>query len=198
MTRRSRGLFVLTVSWLLLVHHVAGQGTESTLANTMNFIANALNSRGNISWTETLPEVFGASYTITSSLTAVNADSSACSLSWTSVYTSSKDKLVETYLVRLEIVSSVRVQPYSVYMKPEWEQKVEVSPETYVVVMKTDAPLARHRELYHNNKLKSETKLPSDREARIVFADEQTANKVADGIRQATKPCREDKPSSRR
>lgn len=194
MTGRGRGLCVLTVSWLLLVHPVLGQGTESTLANTMNFIANALNNRGNISWTETMPEVFGASYTITSSLTAVNADSSACSLSWTSVYTSSEDKLVETDLVRLEMVSSVRVQPYSEYRKPEWVQKVEVSPETYVLVMKTDAPLARHRELYHKNKLKSETKLPSDREGTIVFADEQTADKVADGIRQAAKSCRESKP----
>lgn len=198
MTGGSRGLCVLTVSWLLLVQPVLGQGTESTPANTINFIANALNSRGNISWTETMPEVFGASYTMTSSLTAVNADSSACSLSWTSVYTASKDKLIETYLVRFEMVSSVRVQPYSEYMKPEWEQKVEVSPETYVVVMNTDAPLERHRELYHNNKLKPETKLPSDREARIVFADEQTANKVADGIRQAAKSCRDSNPSSRR
>jgi hypothetical protein len=182
--------------WILLVLPVSGQGADSSLVSTMNFIANALNSRGAISWTETLPEVFGASYSISGSLTEVKADSSACSLGWTSVYTASNDKLIETYLVKLEMVSSARAEPYSEYRKREWVQKVEVSPETYVIVVRTDIPLERHSELYHNNKLKTEPKLPDDHEARVVFADEQTANKVADGIRQAAKSCRESKPGS--
>jgi hypothetical protein len=120
----------------------------------MTSIANALNDRGTISWTETLPEIFGASYRITSSLKDVSADSSPCSLKWTSVYTSSDDKLIETYLVRLEMVSSVRVQPLSEYKQSQAVQKLEVSPEFYVLVIKTDAPLESHRELSHKNKLK--------------------------------------------
>lgn len=182
---------ILTALWLLLVLHVSAQGTKPTLVNTMNSIANALNSRGTVSWTETLPEIFGASYTVTSSLSEVNADSSACSLRWTTVYTSSDDKLVESFLVRLEIVSSARVQSLSEYRQSQAVQKIEVSPEIYVVEMKTDAPLARHREFYHKNKLKQEKELPSDREARIIFADEQAANKVVDGIREAARSCRE-------
>jgi hypothetical protein len=162
----------------------------------MKFIANTLNGRGTISWKEELPEVFGASYTITSNLRDVNADSSACSLGWTNVYTSSDDRLVETYWVRLELVSSVRVQPYSEYRRSDFQQKVDVSPETYVMAMKADAPLQRQRELFHKNKLKSEPKLPSDREARIVFSDEQTADKIMDSIRQAAKSCREAKPGT--
>jgi hypothetical protein len=59
--------------------------------------------------------------------------------------------------------------------------------------MKTDAPLTRQRELFHKDKLKSEAKLPSDLEARIVFSDEQTADKIMDSIRQAAKSCREAK-----
>jgi hypothetical protein len=153
----------------------------------MNFIANALNSRGTISWTETIPDVFGASYTMNSSLTDVNADSSACSLKWTSVYTSSDDKLVETYLVNLGTVSSVGVEPYSQYRKSEFQFKFEVSPETYVLVMKTDAPPAGNRELYHKNKSKSKAKLPN--EARLLFLKEQTANTVGDRIRHAAKIC---------
>jgi hypothetical protein len=196
MTRPNHGLGILTALWFSLVFHVSGQGTEPTLANTMNFVANALNSRGTISWTEALPDVFGARYTMTSSVSEVKGDSSACSLSWKSVYTSSDDKLVETYLVRLEMVSSARVQLYSEYRQSEANYKLEISPETYIVEMKADAPFARRRELYHKNKLKSETKLPSDREARIVFPDEQTANKVVDAIRQAAKSCRETKSGS--
>src|SRR3974390_2553648 len=119
MTGRSGRISILTALWFFFVLQVSGQGTEPTLVNPMNFIANALNSRGIISWTEELPEVFGARYTMTSSLSEVKADSSACSLSWTSVYTSSDDKLVETYLVRLEMVSSARVQPYSEYRQSE-------------------------------------------------------------------------------
>jgi len=153
----------------------------------MNFIANALNSRGTISWTESIPDVFGASYTMNSNLTDVNADSSACSLKWTSVYTSSDDKLVETYLVNLGTISNVGVKPYSQYRKSEFQLKFEVLPETYVVVMKTEAPLAGNREKYHKNKSKSKTKLPN--EARLLFSTEQTADTVGDHIRHAAKIC---------
>ena len=99
------------------------------------------------------------------------------------------DKLLETYLVRLESVSSARVQQLLEYRKSEFVEKLEISPQTYVVVLKSDSPLARHRELYHKKKLKPETKLPNDREAKIVFPDEQSANKVADGIRLDCEPC---------
>ena len=185
----SVGKLILSALCFLVALHVSAQGTELSLVNTMNLVANALTSRGVLSWTETLPDIFGASYKMNSSLTEVNADPSACSLSWKSIYTSSSDKLIETYLVRLESVSSTRVQPYAEYRQSESEQKVEVSPEIFVVEIKTEAPLTRNRELYHGNKLKSETKLPSDREARVVFADEQIAKKVADGISQAAKSC---------
>ena len=189
MTRGSRRLGVLTAPLFVLVLQISSQGTEPTLQDAMNFIANALNSRGTISWTETIPDVFGASYTMNSSLTDVNADSSACSLKWTSVYTSSDDKLVETYLVKLGTISNVSVEPYSLYRKSDFQLKFEVSPETYVVVMKTDAPLAGNRELYHKNKSKSQTNLPKDREARLLFSDEKTANAVGDRVRQAAKIC---------
>jgi hypothetical protein len=182
MTRSNDRLGILTALCFLPALHLSAQGTEPTLVNTMTSIANALNSRGTISWTEELPEIFGASYTLTSSLSEVNVDPSECSLRWTSVYTSSDDKLVETYSVRLERISSARVHPLSEYRQSEAVQKVEVSPEMYVVVMKTDAPLERHRDLYHKGKLKKETKLPNDREAGIVFSGEQTADKVSDGI----------------
>ena len=189
MTRGSRRLGVLTAPLFVLVLQISSQGTEPTLQDAMNFIANALNSRGTISWTETIPDVFGASYTMNSSLTDVNADSSACSLKWTSVYTSSDDKLVETYLVKLGTISNVSVEPYSLYRKSDFQFKFEVSPETYVVVMKTDAPLSGNRETYHKSKLKSQKKL-SD-EARLLFSDGQTANTVSDRIRNAAKICRE-------
>jgi hypothetical protein len=189
MRQGSRRLGLLMAPWFLLVLQVSAQGTEPTLQDTMNFIASALNSRGTISWTETIPDVFGASYTMNSSLTDVNADSSACSLKWTSVYTSTDDKLVETYLVRLRTVSSVAMEPYSQYRKSDFQLKFEVSPETYVVVMKTEAPIAGNRELYHKNKSKSQTRLPKDREARLLFSDEKTANTVGDRIRNAAKIC---------
>jgi hypothetical protein len=155
----------------------------------MNFIANALNSRGPISWTETIPDLFGATYKMNSSLTNVNADSSACSLSWSSVYTSSDDKLVETYMVNLGTISNVEVEPYSRYRKSDVTFKLEVSPETYVILMKTNVPLAGTRKFYHKSKSKSQTKLPNDREARLLFSDEQTANTVADRLPNAAKIC---------
>jgi hypothetical protein len=175
--------------WFLLALQVSGQGTEPTLQDTMNLIANTLSGSGTISWTETVPDLFGASYTMNSSLTKVNADSSACSLSWASVYTSSESKVIETYSVNLATVSNVSVQPYSEYRKSDFRVKFEVSPESYVVVMKADAPLAGSRESYRNDKLKSQTKLPKDREARLLLSDEQTANKVGDGIRRVSKVC---------
>jgi len=155
MRRGSYRLGDLTAALFVLSLQVSGQGTEPPLQDTMNFIANALNSRGTISWTETIPDVFGASYTINSSLTDVTANSSECSLKWISVYTSSDDKMVETYLVNLGTVSNVGVEPYSQYRKSEFQYKFEVSPETYVVVMKTDAPLSGNREWYHKSKLRS-------------------------------------------
>jgi hypothetical protein len=189
MTRGSRRLAVLMAPWFLLALQVSGQGTEPTLQDTMNLIANTLSGSGTISWTETVPDLFGASYTMNSSLTKVNADSSACSLSWASVYTSSESKVIETYSVNLATVSNVSVQPYSEYRKSDFRVKFEVSPESYVVVMKADAPLAGSRESYRNDKLKSQTKLPKDREARLLLSDEQTANKVGDGIRRVSKVC---------
>ena len=195
MTRPNSRPGILTTLWLLFALGALAQSTESTLVNTMNSIANALNSRGTVSWTETFPSLLGLSYTMTSNVKEVNADSSACSLRWTSVYTSSDDKLVETDLVRLEMLSSVRVQPYSKYLQSQTENKFDVSPEIYIVEMKTDAPLERHRNLYHKNRLKSDTKPPSDREARIVFADEQTANEVVDRVRQAANSCKASKSS---
>jgi len=92
------------------------------------------------------------------------------------------------------MLPSVRMQPYSTYLQSQTEYKFEVSPEIYIVEIKTDAPLERQRNFYHKNKLKSEAKPPSDRLARIVFADEQTANKVVDGIHQAANFCKTSKP----
>ena len=188
MRRRSCRLGVLTAPWFVLLLQVSGQRTESTLQDTMIFIANALNSRGTISWTETIPDVFGASYTMNSSLTDVDANPSACSLKWTSVYTSSDDKMVETYSVNLGTVSNVSVKPYSQYRKSDLQFKFEVSPETYVVLMKTDAPLPGNRETYHKSKLKSKAKLSN--EARLLFSNDPTANAVSDRIRHAAKVCR--------
>ena len=188
MRRGSCRLGVLTAALFVLSLHVSGQSTEPPLQDTMNFIANALNSRGVISWTETVPDVFGASYTMNSSLTDINANPTECSLKWTSVYTSSNDKMVEAYLVNLGTVSKVGVEPYSQYRKSDFQLDFEVSPETYVVVMKTDVPLPGYRESYHKSKLKSKKKLSN--EARLLFLDHQTANTVSDRIRHAAKICR--------
>ena len=188
MRRGSCRLGVLTTLLFLLLLRVSGQGTESTLRDGMSFIANALNSRGTISWTETIPDVFGASYRMNSSLTDVNANPSECSLKWTNVYTSSDDKMVETYLVNLGTVSNVGVESYSQYRKSDFQLKVEVLPETYVVVMKADAPLPGNREWFHKSTLKSKKKLSN--EARLLFSDDQMANTVSDRIRDAAKICR--------
>jgi len=95
---------------------------------------------------------------------------------------------VHPYLVNLGTVSNVVVKPYLQYRKPDFQFKVENSPETYVVVMKTDAPLPGNSESYHKNKLKSKKKLSN--EARLLFSDNQTANAVSDRIRHAAKICR--------
>jgi hypothetical protein len=195
-TNRNIRRGILPAFYLLFALHLSAHGAQPALVNTMSSIGNALNNRGAVSWTETFPSLLGLSYKITGNLKEVTADPSACSLRWTSVYTSSEDdKLVETILVRLEMISSVRVQPYSTYLKSQTEYKFEVSPEIYIVEIETDAPFERHRDLYHKNKLKSETKPPSDRVARVVFADEQTANKVMDGIREAANSCKASRSS---
>lgn len=187
---------VLPALYMLFVLHLSAQGTQSTPVNTISSIGDALNSRGAVSWTETFPSLLGLSYQVSGNLKEVTADPSACSLKWTNVYTSSEnDKLVETVLIRLGTISSVRVQPYSTYLKSQTEYKFEVSPEIYIVEVETDAPFERHRELYHKNKLKSEPKPPSDRVARVVFANEQAANTVMDGIRQAANSCKASKAS---
>ena len=188
MRRGSCSLGVLTAPLFVLLLQVSGQGTEPTLQDTMNFIANALNSRGTISWTETIPDLFGASYTMNSSLTDVNANPSECLLKWTNIYTSSDDKMVEAYLLNLGTVSNVGVETYLQYRKSDSQFKVEVSPDTYVVLMKTDAPLPGNREWYHKSKLKSKKKLSN--EARLLFSDDQTANTFSDRIRHAAKICR--------
>jgi hypothetical protein len=190
MMRRSCALALLTALWLSLQLQGLGQVAEPTLEDNLNFIANTLNSRGNISWTEELPDLFGASYSITNSVSDVKTDATACSVSWTSVLTASNDKVVENYSLRLAMVSGVRVQPYSEYVQAQSVQTVTVSPETYIVLIKTDDPQARHREFYRNNKLKSEpTKPPDVQEARILLADEQAANRIADAIRRSSQLC---------
>jgi hypothetical protein len=188
--RRSCALVLLTALWLSLQLQGSGQVTEPTLEYTMNFIANTLNSRGDISWTEELPDLFGASYSITNSVSEVKTDATACSVSWTSVLTASNDKVVEIYSLRLAMVSGVRVQPLSEYEQAQSVQTITVSPETYIVLIKTDDPQARHREFYRKNKLKPETIKPPDvQEARIPLADEQTANRITDAIRRASQLC---------
>jgi hypothetical protein len=186
----ARGSCILGLLTVLLVLQTSGQGTTPTLADTMKLIANAFNSRETISWKETIPDLLGANYTVTSSKpTEVNADPSSCSLAWTSVYTSSDDKLVESFLIKLGTVTSVVVQPYSQYRQSAMQYKFEVSPETYVVLVNTDVPVAGEREQFHKDKLKSKPKPLNDREARVVFADVQTANTVAGSIRRAVEMC---------
>jgi len=74
-------------------------------------------------------------------------------------------------------------------MLSDYEWEAEVSPETYLVDIRTTKPIAGQRQLFKKHKLKSETKLTNDREARIQFPDEQAANRVADAIRQAASFC---------
>ena len=190
MMRRSCALALLTALWLLLQLQGSGQVAEPTLEDNLNFIANTLNSRGSISWSEELPDLFGASYSITNSVSDVKTDATACSMSWKNVFTSSNDKLLEMYSLRLAMVSGVRVQPTSEYVQAQSVQTVTVSPETYIVLMRTEDSQARHREFYRKNKLTSEpTKPPDAHEAKFLLADEQTANRISDAIRRASQLC---------
>jgi hypothetical protein len=58
--------------------------------------------------------------------------------------------------------------------------KIEVSPDVYVVDMKTEGPLERHRELYHKNKLKSETKPPKRPRSEDHICGGAPAKRVVD------------------
>jgi hypothetical protein len=185
MIKASGRLGILAALCFVLVLQASGQDTQPTLENTMNFIASTLNNRGTISWVTNLN---GATFTTTNSLEQINADSSTCSLGWTSVDTESRNKTVQTHSVKLQTVSSVDVQSYS-RSKSSREWEIRASPEIYLVEMKTNAPIAGHSQSYKKDKSKSHTKLPNDREAKIEFSDEQTANRVAHAIRQAASLC---------
>ena len=188
--RRSCALALLTALWLSVQLQGSGQVAEPTLEDNLNFIANTLNSRRSISWTEELPDLFGASYSITNSVSEVKTDATACSMSWKNVFTSSNDKIVEMYSLRLAMVSGVRVQPTSEYVRAQSVYAVTVSPETYIVLIRTEDSQARHREFYRKNKLMPEpTKPPDAHEAKVLLADEQTANRITDAIRRASQLC---------
>ena len=190
MMHRSGRLVLLIAFWFLLPLPGSGEVTEPTLEYTLNFIGNILHSRRNVSWTEELPNFFGASFSVTNSVSEVKTDATGCLVSWKSVFTSSNDKVVETYSLRLAMISGVRVQSLSEYEQAKSVQTVTVSPETYIVLIRTDDSQARHREFYHKNKLKSETTKPPDaHEVRILLADEQTANRISDAIRRASQLC---------
>jgi hypothetical protein len=174
---------------LLLAFHVSAQSTQPTLERTMTFIANTLNSRGIVSWTTTIDNMAGAKYTTTNSLAQVNADPSTCSLAWTNIKIESRYKTVDTYLVQLKDVSGIDVQSYSRIMASQSEWKSRVSPETYLVQIKTSTAIRGQRQSYQKDKLKSKASLPNDHVAKIRFADDQTATRVADAIRQAAGLC---------
>jgi len=187
---RATGRFgILTWLALLLAFHVSAQSTQPTLERAMTFIANTLNSRGTVSWDTTIADMAGAKYTTTNSLADVNADPSTCSLAWTNIKIESHDKTVDTYLVQLQAVSGVDVQSYSRIMASQSEWKSRVSPETYLVEIKTRTAIRGQRLSYQKDKLKTKASLPNNREGKIRFADEQTATRVADAIRQAAGLC---------
>ena len=175
---------------LLLVLYASAQNIQSTLEDTMAFIANTLNSRGIVSWTTTGQALAGAKWTTTNSLAQVNADPSTCSIAWENVEMTYPDKTVETYLVQLQAVSGVNVQPYSRSIASQSSQwKLQFSPDTYLIQIKTTGAISGHRQSYKKGKLKSTTNLPNDHAAGIQFADEQTATRVADAIRHAAGLC---------
>lgn len=175
---------------LLLVFNASAQSIQPTLEETTTFISNTLNSRGIVSWTTTAVNMAGAKWTTTNTLAQVHADPSTCSFGWTSIKMSSQDKTVETYLVRFQAVSAVDVQSYSRNMPSQsGEWKLERSPETFLVQIKTNAAIRGDRQSYHKDKLKSKTSIPNDHETNIQFADEQTATKVAEAIRRAAGLC---------
>jgi len=173
---------------LLLALHVSAQSIQPTLEDTMTFIANTLNSRGIVSWTTTAQAMAGAKWKTTNSLAQVNADPSTCSLAWTSIKMQSPDKTVETYVVQLQAVSGVNVQSHSMASQSsQW--KLQFSPDTYLIQIRTTTAISGHSQSYKKGKLKSTANLPNDHAADIQFADEQTATRVADAIRQAAGLC---------
>ena len=175
---------------LFLALHVSAQDMQPTLEDTMTFIANTLNSRGNVSWTTTDQDLLGAKWTTTTSLAQVNADPSACSLAWTSIKIQYPVKTVETYLVQLRGVSGVTVQSHSrSNAAQKGGDKLRFSPDTYLLQIKTTTAISGHSQSYKQDKLKSTAKLPHDHAAEIPFADEQAATRVADAIRRAAGLC---------
>ena len=188
--RRATERFSILV-WLalLLALQVSAQSIQPTLEDTMTFIANTLNSRGIVSWTTTDQDLAGAKWTTTSSLAQVNADPSTCSLAWTNIKIQSPDKTVETYLVQLQAVSGVNVQSHSRSNASQSGDKLQFSPDTYLLQIRTTTAISGHLQSYKKDKLKSTANLPNDHAAEIQFADEQTAIKVADAIRRAAGLC---------
>ncbi len=175
---------------LLLALHVSAQSIQPTLEDTMTFIANTLNGRGVVSWTTTAQAMARAKWATTDSLAQVNADPSTCSLAWTNIEMQSADKTVETYLVQIQAVSGVNVQSYSRSMALKSSQwKLQFSPETYLIQIKTTKAISGHSQSFKKGKLKSTANLPNDHAADIQFADEQTATRVADAIRHAAGLC---------
>ena len=188
--RAMRRFGVLVWLTLLPTFHVSAQSTQSKLEDTMTLIANALNSRGIVSWTTTAQDLFGAKWTTTNSLTEVNADPATCSLAWTSIKIQSPDKTVETYSVQLQTVSGVSVQSRSrSRATQDSSSNLQFSPDTYLIQIKTTRAISGHSQLYKKDKLKSKANLPNYHAAEITFADEQTATRVADAIRQAAGLC---------
>ena len=178
--------------WLVLslALYASAQNIQLTLEDTMTFIANMLSSRGIISWTTTDQALAGTKWTTTNSLAQVNADPSTCSIAWENVEMTYPDKTVVTYSVRLQAVSGVNVQSYSRSMASQSSQwKLQFSPDTYLIQIKTTSAISGHRQSYKKGKLKSTAALPNDHAADIQFADEQTATRVADAIRHAAGLC---------
>ncbi len=177
--------------WLapLLALHASAQ-RQPALEDTMTFIANTLNGRGIVSWSTSAPAMAGAKWTTADSLAQVNADPSSCSLAWTNVETVSSDKRMTTYLVQLRAVSGVTVQSYSRSMESQSsEWKLQFSPDTYLIQIKTTTAISGHIQSYKKGNLKSTATLPNDHAADIQFADEQTATRVAEAIRHAAGLC---------
>lgn len=189
--RATERLGILIWLALLLAFRVSGQSIQPTLERTMTFIANTLNSRGIVSWTTTIDNMVGAKYKSTNSLEQVNADPSTGSLAWTNIEieVDSHHKTVDTYLVQLQAVLDIDVQSYSRNMASEDQWKTRFSPETYLVQIRTSTAILGQRQSYQKDKLQSKTSLPNNHEAKIQFADEQTADGLAEAIRQAAGLC---------
>lgn len=188
--RATERLGILVWLVLLLALYASAQSMQSTLQDTMTYIANMLNNREIISWTTTGQAMAGAKWTTTNSLAQVNANPSTCSIAWENVEMTYPDKTVETYLVQLPAVSGVNVQSYSRSMASQSSKwKLQFSPDTYLIQIKSTKAISGHSQSYKKDKLKSTANLPNDHEADIQFADEQTATRVADAIRHAAGLC---------